>query len=350
MGEIALVNIGLFPRLDMDLDEAFNQTVIIPWNTAARNVEDPWNAPASVLESWSKGLYSKSPLDRFVSAVGVFRCANGDDYRFEATRAIAESVSEVPISTATLIDLLLCGARPPEDFLLALFTAEMPHPSDRLLGQYVRFLRHPGVFVPDYPLPCPLDFFSSLNPRAADAHPLGNYGKWGDAVLAFKDPSSSAEPEGLSLVGRALSCDQSATDVRRTLADSSFPAECIPVFLDHPVLTVGPAPPFDPVNPSARAIRYFLRPDPVCSLMRFFNPLLCSPWLMDVVVPCEDPGLLCAAGVLGAPISLLSLNSSVKLGDALREYLNTHPSIYLAGYLASNESDPTKFVAAFLHQ
>lgn len=334
----------------MNLDEAFLNEVVSPWNKLSRGFERPWEAHERVLDKWSEGLCSSDPLRRFVSAVGTFRCVNGHDLHFEGTRALAETADIVGIDVLTLIDLLLCGATLPEEFLLALFTAELPRPSSRLLGLYCRFLRHPGGSAEKSTLPDPLGFFAALNPKTA-FDGMDDYGDWGAGVRNFRSRTPNPKPtEAMEIIGTLLRCDVGPGEIRRLIAHETFPAQCIPVFIDHPVLSANAAPVFQPENPSLAAISYFYRPDPVCSLWRYWNPLLCSPWLLDSVSPCEDAGLLCAAGILGAPVSLMNLPKGAADSDLLRRLLNTHPSMILVGYLLADECNPEKLMGSFLHQ
>ena len=71
---------------------------------------------------------------------------------------------------------------------------------------------------------------------------------------------------------------------------------------------------------------FFCTADEITSIWRYHNPLLIYPWLIDTVVPEGDPGILCALGLVGAPIALYRAPLTRPASAEIDALLVRHPS------------------------
>ncbi|MFH1067276.1 MAG: hypothetical protein V1746_05190 [bacterium] len=313
-----------------DFNEAIIEGVMEPWQKACEESPFPWMATPELRAGWLKGVESKDPAVALSSAVGLARCAQLNVEEEKMVNLFFIEMTENVAADMLLLDLLFTGATPPlalaETFIGPNIKAR-PCPSPVFWPLLAAYLRHPFnarlaelMLQPGSGEPLPLLVYNALaNPRSPfpqnlpklpDTAPLPVCDTmWFEALRVFHPLNPRPSPEQLrNAVERfAFFMRWDFTQEQFREAAQNIPLEAPYLFakLDHPCAAAGPAPVFDPLNPSLEALRFFFRDCTVCAIHRFYNPLLNFPWLVEEIASTRDPGAFMGLLLIGhAPLQI----------------------------------------------
>ncbi|MFZ5805834.1 MAG: hypothetical protein ACOY3I_01310 [Verrucomicrobiota bacterium] len=297
--------------------ETLMELVVGPWQKHCSNAEFPWMAKPELRQRWLGAITSSDPSTSLSAAIGLARCAQPS---FDEFKAVNEYFAHPPSDVTTdivILDLLLTGGTPPiilaETFFLPNLNAK-PAPTPLFWPFLASYLRHPAnaevakMILALENAPSIAVYNALANPclPSPEKYPQN---RWFHALKVFhlKTPSPKEDTllTDLERFAFFMRCDfpkdrflQLSRDM--LLEDPFFFAQ-----LNHPCAFAGPHPEFDPTNPNAEALKYFSNDSPVCSLYRYYNPLLNYPWMAEEIASSEDDGVFMGLLLVGsAPLQI----------------------------------------------
>jgi hypothetical protein len=335
-----------------EFDAVFSELVLWPWQKACLDADHPWQGTPDLKSKWRACINDEDPCVSLCGALGLSRCSSLDSPDELLINEYFRAPKDEVVPTAVLLMLLLTGGTPPvviwEAFLASLFKPDIF--TEPPYWHYLSaLLRHPRMKtlaeaslknVSTIPFQ---NFICHLNPMiepSFDPSFFSGHRAWFEAVRVFhpmrKRMPLERIPDGdLARFAYFLRTDFDQDEFRGATRSILLEEPFFFAQLHHPCAHQGRAPSFDPLNPSKEALEYFSTETPVCSLWRFYNPLLTSPWMMEDVASTRKEGLYMGLLLLGFP-SMESAGHSVFDRASLRPLIETHPSWVLGStYLHS---------------
>lgn len=297
--------------------QVFVEQVVAPWQKHCAGNEFPWEATPELRKKWLGGIASSDPATALSSAIGLSRCAKPND---EELTTVNKYFSQPPPDITThwvILDLLLTGASPPVVLSESFFMPNMktkPVPSPLFWPFLSSYLRHPSNSELSKNM-LTIDTIPAIALYNAYANPLLPFPEkhpenpWLNALKIFHPktplPEISSFKSPLERFAFFMRCDfprDKFLELSREviLDDPYFFAQ-----LNHPCALSGAPPEYDPQNPSLKAIQHFANDTPVCSLYRFYNPLLNYPWMAEDIASSQDDGVFMGLLLMGsAPLQM----------------------------------------------
>lgn len=334
----------------MNVDELFTQEVMAPWHEECREAEFPWVATESLRGKWLRMATSQCATTSYVGAFALCRVTElTRDERMVVETFFYKYDGSVASHNATILAMLTGGSLAHAycqisitDRLPSLTPETDPKKTIGLLGAICNYIRHPDSAK------LPLgDIFTKDAIQAfwyaASANPLtpvpdAPANEWDLALSCFKsDKPLPNKASDFLVFAHLLRVSHPGEYIKRMLRLVPLQQPYASVIAAHPSLTKGPCPPFNHGNPSRAAIAYFASSmNPFCAVWRFYNPLLISPWILNVMDTKDNAGVIAGAALAGAMPKTWDDGKTDTFPD-LSKRLREHPSHTLsAAFLKKN--------------
>lgn len=321
----------------MSIDTELTNEVMAPWHDECREADFPWMATPRLRAKWRTMASSTCSVTSFVGAFGLCRAADlSYDERMAVERFFYSYDGSVVSHNATLL-AMFTGASLAHAYCQTSLSARIPKPGSAhehlggLISLVSNYLRHPdsarlplAELLPDADIKT-LWYAAAANPLTPP--PIAGTDDWELALRIFKTSGGiDGKFSDFHVFAHLLRATHTGEYVRKKLRASLLIQPYASVIEVHPALSRGPCPDFEHENPRRVAISYFsMVTNPFCAIWRFYNPLLISPWIMNVVDPKQNAGVLAGVTLLGSP----ALDADMVKGQGfpdLSSRLRNHPS------------------------
>lgn len=320
-----------------EFGKAFMELVVGPWHKQCLRADFPWMATPELRKKWIEGIASTDSTTSMSCAIGLARCANPSSEEFQTVNQFFAVTPENVVSDIVVLDLLLTGAAPPVVLADTFFMPKMsakPLPPPFFWPLLAAYLRHPAnapiakAILATESVPSIAVYCSLANP--SQSFPEKRFwGTWYNALKIFHPLMSKSSKTLLqSEIERFaffMRCDFTKEEFLQASRDMLLEDPFLFVQLHHPCAFYGHCPQYDPKNPSAEALKYFAHDYPVCSLYRYYNPLLNYPWMSEDVAASEDDGILMGLLLVGS-VPMQMENRRVTDKKKLMGFVREHPA------------------------